>query len=164
MREFVRFAASFLSVVLAVTAFAADLRPAKDPYLIDRTFPATAKVRLVNLWATWCNPCVAEMADLRAIRAAFGKELAITGVSIDDMIPDTRPERVAAFLDKHNIAYPNVYYTGNPETLGSYYDFNGAIPLTILFDADGRELWRKRGTIEREETVAKIRELLRRKK
>jgi thiol-disulfide isomerase/thioredoxin len=164
MRESVRFAASFLSVVLATSAFAADLRPAKDPYLIDRTFPATSKVRLVNLWATWCRPCVSEMADLRAVRAAFGKELAITGVSIDDMIPDTKPEQVEAFLDKHNIAYPNVYYTGNPETLGRYYDFNGAIPLTILFDAEGQELWRKRGPIQREETVAKIRELLGRKK
>jgi thiol-disulfide isomerase/thioredoxin len=164
MRECVRFAASFLSVALTVSAFAADLRPAKDPYLIDRTFPPAARVRLVNVWATWCGPCVAEMADLRAVRAAFGKELAITGVSLDDMIPDTKPEQVEAFLDKHNIAYPNVYYTGNPDTLGSYYDFNGAIPLTMLFDSEGRELWRKRGPIEREETVSKIRELLRKKK
>ena len=90
-------------------------RRAKEPADIAKAFPPKAKVRLLNVWATWCIPCVAEMPDLRAIDEAFGDELAIAGVSMDDMIPDTKPAKVAAFLDKQRIAFPNVYYTGNPD-------------------------------------------------
>ena len=153
-----------VSLLVTMTAFAADLRPVSDPKLIAKVFPATAKVRLVNVWATWCAPCVAEMADLRAVDAAFGSELAIAGVSLDDMIPGTKPAQVKAFLDKQKVAWPNVYYTGNPDTLGDFYKFDGQIPLTILYDANGTEVWRTQGTITKDETIARVREVLRRKK
>ena len=160
MRKCALFAASFLSAALS----AADLRPAKDPAQVAKVFPAAAKVRLVNVWATWCAPCVAEMADLREVDAAFGSELAIVGVSLDDMIPGTKPEHVKSFLDRQKVAWPNVYYTGNPDALGDHYDFDGEIPLTILYDANGRELWRTQGTINRDDLIARVREILRRKR
>lgn len=165
MREFVLFAALSLSAAAyGADAYGADLRPLSDPKLIAKVFPAAAKLRLVNVWATWCAPCVAEMADLRAVDAAFGSELAIAGVSLDDMIPGTKPRQVKAFLDKQRIAWPNVYYTGNPDALGDHYQFDGQIPLTIIYDSAGRELWRSQGTIKKDETIARVRELLRRTK
>ena len=160
MRKFAPFAVFFLSLPL----LAADLRPMSDPKLIAGVFPRPARVRLVNVWATWCAPCVAEMADLRAVDAAFGGELAIAGVSLDDMIPGTKLEDVKAFLDKQKIAWPNVYYTGNVDALGDHYAFDGQIPLTIVYDAAGRELWRTEGAIRKDETIARLRELLRRTK
>jgi thiol-disulfide isomerase/thioredoxin len=160
MRKFALFAALSLSGA----AFAADLRPVKDPAQIAKVFPAAAKVRVVNVWATWCAPCVAEMADLRAVDAAFGSELAFAGVSLDDMIPGTKPEQVKAFLDKQKVSWPNVYFTGSPDALGDHYDFDGQIPLTILYDANGRELWRTQGTIKKDDMIARVREILRRKK
>jgi thiol-disulfide isomerase/thioredoxin len=175
MQKFARFVASSLSrhgrlrwllvvsFLVATTAFAADLRPVSDPKLIAKVFPAAAKVRLVNVWATWCAPCVAEMGDLRAVDAAFGSELALAGVSLDDMIPGTKREQIEAFLDKQKVAWPNVYYTGNPDTLGDHYDFDGQIPLTILYDARGTEVWRTQGMITKHETIARVREILRRK-
>ena len=156
--------ALFAVLSLSAAAFGADLRPVSEPKLIARVFPPSAKVRLVNVWATWCAPCVAEMADLRAVDDAFGSELAIIGVSLDDMIPDTKPATVKAFLDKQKVAWPNVYYTGNPDALGDHYDFDGQIPLTILYDARGKELWRTQGTIEKDEMIARLREIVRRTK
>ena len=156
--------ALFAVLSLSPLAFAADVRAVSDPKLIAKVFPSAAKVRLVNVWATWCGPCVAEMADLRAVDAAFGSELAIAGVSLDDMIPGTKPEQVKAFLDKQRVGWPNVYYTGRPDALGDLYDFDGQIPLTILFDAKGAEVWRKQGTITKDETIARVREVLRRSK
>ena len=160
MRVFALFAALSLSSA----AFAADLRPMKDPAQIAKVFPAAAKVRLVNVWATWCAPCVAEMADLRAVDAAFGSELAFAGVSLDDMIPGTKQETVKAFLDQQKVSWPNVYFTGAPDALGDHYDFDGQIPLTILFDANGRELWRTQGVVHKDDMIARVREILRRKK
>lgn len=167
MPKYARFAATFLSsglcLLIAGGALAADLRPVKDPAKIAAVFPAAAKVRLLNVWATWCIPCVIEMPDLRAIDEAFGAELAVTGVSLDDMIPGAKAETVENFLDKYRIVFPNVYYTGNPDDLGERLDFNGEIPITIVYDARGKELWRHQGRIDREKTIAQLRELLNRK-
>lgn len=162
MRKFARFAATFLSVTAAVSAFAADLRPMKDPAKIAAIFPRAAKLRVVNVWALWCAPCVAEMPDLRAIDDAFGAEVAMAGVSMDDMLPDASPKPVAAFLDKNKIAFPNVYYTGNIDDLGEYLNFSGEIPITIVYDAKGKEVWRHQGRINRSQTIARLRDLLRR--
>ena len=163
MRKCGRFAVSFLSVVIALNAMAADLRPIKDPAKISGVFPASAKLRVVNIWATWCAPCVAEMPDFRMIDDTFGKEVAIAGISLDDMIPGATQKPVAAFLDKNKIAFPNVYYTGNPDALADHLKFDGEIPITIVFDGAGHELWRHQGRIDRNQTIARLRDLLRRK-
>ena len=163
MPKCVRFAALSLSALLALPLLAADLRPIKEPAKIAGVFPKTAKLRLVNVWAMWCVPCVAEMPDLRAIDDAFGAEVAIAGISLDDMLPDAQQKTVAAFLDKQKIAFPNVFYTGNADALGDYLNFSGEIPITIVYDGNGKELWRHNGRLDRKQTIAKLRDLLRRK-
>jgi thiol-disulfide isomerase/thioredoxin len=162
MRKCARFAATFLSVI-ALEAHGADLRPIKEPAKIASVFPRAAKLRVVNVWAMWCAPCVAEMPDLRAIDETFGAEVAFAGVSLDDMLPDASPKPVGQFLDKQKIAYPNVYYTGNLDALGDSLKFSGEIPITIVFDNAGKEVWRHQGRIDRTETIARLRDLLRRK-
>ena len=163
MRKCARFAATFLSVFAALTSFAADLRSIEDPAKIAAVFPRGARLRVINVWAIWCAPCVAEMPDLRAIDDAFGAELALVGVSLDDMLPEATPKPVAAFLDKQRIKFPNVYYTGNPDALGDYLKFDGQIPITIVYNSAGKELWRHQGRLDRDQTIARLRELLRRK-
>ncbi len=149
-------------LLLASAASAADLHDVSDPARIKSFFPRNAKVRVVNIWATWCVPCVAEMPDLRMINAAFGPELTMVGVSMDDMIPGAKRENVARFLDQHWIGYLNVYYKGNADDLSSYYHFEGEIPVTIAFDAAGREVWRHQGPIKSATTIDELRKLLRR--
>jgi thiol-disulfide isomerase/thioredoxin len=148
--------------LLALSASAADLRLVKEPAKIAGVFASTAKVRVLNVWALWCVPCVAEMPDLRAIDEAFGRDVAIAGVNLDDMIPDAKSQDTAAFLDKQRIAFPNVYYTGNLDELADHLRFNGEIPVTIVYDRKGKELWRHQGRLNRNETIARLRETLRR--
>jgi len=154
-------AASVL-VLAALSALGADLRDVKQPARIPDVFPPKARLRVVNVWATWCVPCVAEMPELRAIDDAFGAEVAMAGVTLDDMIPGAKREKVVTFLDKQKIAYPNLYYTGNPDDLGDQLRFDGEIPITIVYDRAGKELWRHQGPIESKQTIAELRELLRR--
>jgi thiol-disulfide isomerase/thioredoxin len=151
-----------LALLLATTASAADLRDVKVPAKIKEVFPRTAKLRVVNIWATWCVPCVAEIPELRTVAAAFGAEVAMAGVSMDDMIPGAKRESVAAFLDRQKIGYTNVYYKGNADDLSSYYHFEGEIPVTIAFDAAGREVWRHQGPLKSAITITELRKLLRR--
>jgi thiol-disulfide isomerase/thioredoxin len=160
MRAFVPFAVFCLS---AATAGAASLVEVKDPARIADSFSAKAPVRLVNVWATWCVPCVEEMADLRAISDVFGTQVSLVGVSLDDMIPGDRAEikrKVTTFLDQKKIAYTNIYYRGQSDALAENLRFGGEIPITILYDRSGRELWRQQGKIDRKKTIAEIRKIL----
>jgi thiol-disulfide isomerase/thioredoxin len=151
-----------LALLLASAASGADLRDVKDPAKIKAVFPSAAKLRVVNIWATWCVPCVGEMPELRAVDAAFGPEVALVGVSTDDAIPEASRAKVAAFLDKQKIGYINVYYRGNVDDLTRYYRFEGEIPITIAFDRGGKEVWRHEGPIRSAEAIDELRKLLRR--
>jgi thiol-disulfide isomerase/thioredoxin len=159
------------SLVLACALFAASslnasLVEIKDPAKIAGLFPAAAKVRVVNVWATWCVPCVEEMADLRQIASALGPDVAVAGVSLDDMIPGDRAEirrHVNEFLAARSVSFPNAYYSGKSDGLAEYLKFNGEIPITIAFDRNGKELWRRQGRIDRRQTINALRKLLRRK-
>jgi len=151
-------------MLIAGAANAATLRDVRDPARIKDAFPAAAKLRVVNIWATWCVPCVAEMPELRAVAAAFGPEVALVGVSADDMVPDASRDKVAAFLEKQKIGYINYYYRGNVDDLMTYYRFEGEIPVTIAFDRRGKEVWRHEGPMKSAETIAELRKLLRRMK
>src|SRR5687768_2986531 len=139
MPKSARFAAISLSFFMALAAHAADLRDVKDAARVADVFPATARVRVLNVWATWCVPCVAEMPDLRAIDETFGSEVAVAGVSLDDVIPDAQRSDVVRFLDKLEIAFPNVYYTGLADKLADHLAFDGALPITIIYDRKGKE-------------------------
>jgi thiol-disulfide isomerase/thioredoxin len=161
MRKFARFAALSLSVA-TLPLLAADLRTMKDPAQVASVFPARAKLRVLNLWAVWCAPCVAEMPDLRAIDAAFGAEVAIVGISLDDMLPDADRAATAAFLDKQRISFPNFYYMGSFDELGGQLKIDGEIPITIVYDRNGKELWRHSGRLDRNETIKRLRDALRR--
>lgn len=149
-----------LVTMMAFPAFAADLRPMKDPAKIASVFPAKAKVRVLNVWAMWCVPCVAEMPDLKLIDDAFGSEVSIVGVSLDDMLPDAEQSNTAHFLEQRKIAFPNIYYNGNADELGARLQFSGEIPVTIVFDRNGKELWRHQGRLDRDKTIARLRETL----
>ena len=154
--------AAALLFLVATAASATDLRDVKDPAKIAAFLPAKAKVRVVNSWATWCVPCVAEMPELKAVDDAFGSEVALAGVSMDDMIPETTRDKVVRFLDRQKINYLNLYYSGNADDLTDFYRFDGEIPVTIAFDRAGKELWRHEGPIESADTIAELRKLLRR--
>ena len=153
----------YLLLFLAGAASAAALRDnVRDPAKIQAVFPKTAKLRVVNVWATWCVPCVAEMPELRKTAAALGADAAFVGVSMDDMIPDARPAKVAAFLDRQKIGYINLYYRGSVDDLTNFYRFEGEIPITIAFDRSGKEVWRHQGPIRSAEAIEELRKILRR--
>ena len=99
---------------------------------------------LVNLWATWCAPCVKELptVDRLAERHAVDGELGVVAVSVD-MGPRNS---VKAFLDKLGIKHLGAYQ--DPEmALAGALNAN-VMPTTILFDKDGREVWRYIGDLD----------------
>jgi thiol-disulfide isomerase/thioredoxin len=95
---------------------------------------------LINLWATWCGPCVKEMPQLDALAGALEGEVKVITIS-----QDVRGgEVVTPFFAKHG--YQRLEPWLDPETaLSAQFSPEGVLPLTILFDASGKEVLRVMG-------------------
>jgi thiol-disulfide isomerase/thioredoxin len=96
---------------------------------------------LVNLWATWCGPCVAEMPTLDTLAAREGGKLVVLPISQDmDGAAKVTPYWAKAGL----------------KTLKPYLDpamalslgYKANLPTSILYGADGREVWRVTGSMD----------------
>ncbi|HEX8668332.1 MAG TPA: TlpA disulfide reductase family protein [Allosphingosinicella sp.] len=97
------------------------------------------KPLLVNLWATWCAPCVEEMPTLDALAAREGDRLQVLAVSQD---LEGR-EKVDRFLEERKLDDLEAYLDPQMALMGKLGV--GILPTTILYDAQGREVWRMRG-------------------
>jgi len=92
-------------------------------------------VVLLDFWATWCAPCVAEMPNLRRAWERFGGsgDLVIVGLSLDQ-----DPEKVREFAEQHRIAWPLIVRGAAAENpLARLYNVT-SIPATFLIDREGK--------------------------
>lgn len=142
-----------------VRAFAGTELPAltlSDPE--GRTLDLGARGRpvLVNLWATWCAPCVKEMPALDNLAGAMEGRLKVLTIS-----QDRRTELVPPFFAARDFAHIEQWLDPENELARAFSD-DGLLPVTVLFDAQGREILRVAGGYEwdSEEAIALVSEAL----
>lgn len=112
---------------------------------------------LLNLWATWCAPCVVEMPLLDELAADLEGQVRVLTVS-EDM---RGAEVVEPFFAQADL--PNLPQWLDPDNdLAFTFGGGPVLPLTVLYDADGNELWRVIGAYDwdTEEARAKVLEAL----
>jgi thiol-disulfide isomerase/thioredoxin len=100
---------------------------------------------LVNLWAAWCAPCVKELPTLDKVAAAhrLDGQLGVIAVS-----QDNGPQAsVKAFLAKLNVKDLGAYHDPNMSLSGALGP-DTVLPTSILFDANGKEVWRYVGDLD----------------
>ncbi|HKR24235.1 MAG TPA: redoxin family protein [Allosphingosinicella sp.] len=97
---------------------------------------------LVNFWATWCAPCVVEMPALDALAARETAALQVIAVSQD---LDGR-QKVTDFFAARNFTRLEPYL--DPEMALMTALRLDTLPTTILYDAEGREVWRMVGMVD----------------
>ncbi|WP_298506736.1 TlpA disulfide reductase family protein [uncultured Maribacter sp.] len=88
---------------------------------------AKGKVVFINIWATWCPPCVAEMPSIQELYSKYNKEVVFLIIAQDEA------KRVDSYVKKYNYNFPIFYQKSNsPEVLS--FD---RIPTTFILNKDG---------------------------
>jgi len=103
------------------------------------------KVVLMNLWATWCAPCIKELPSLERLQAKLQKEpFALVALSIDRNEPGA--EKARAMLKRLHLDALAFHHDGE----GRVFRALGVevMPTTVVFDSAGREVGRLKGPAE----------------
>ncbi|MEE8155654.1 MAG: TlpA disulfide reductase family protein [Phycisphaerales bacterium] len=111
------------------------------------------QVVIVDFWATWCGPCVAEMPHMKELYAKYHDEgVEFIGISLDQPEEDGGLEALKKYVDENEIAWPQ-YYQGNgwASEFSTSWGING---IPTLFAVD------KRGNLHTVQARGKVEELI----
>jgi peroxiredoxin len=106
-------------------------------------------LRLINIWATWCGPCVAEFPELIEINRMYrNRDFEMMTLSTDT---SGKMDKVLKFLKK-NYASTKNYICNSADTYQLIEavdkDWKGALPYTLLIKPGGEIIYRKTGMID----------------
>lgn len=110
------------------------------------------KLRLINLWATWCVPCVEEFPQLVTLNRMYrDRGFQLVSISTDDSAARTK---ALHFLEKQESSSPNYIYAGDDKyKLIEAIDpkWQGALPYSLLVEPGGKIVYAKQGAIDPEQ-------------
>ncbi len=107
------------------------------------------KLRLINIWATWCGPCVTEFPEFITMNRMYRKrDFEFISISADD---PAKKEKALQFLQKQQASNVNYIFSGDDKyQLIEAVDPNwqGALPYTILVEPGGKIVYARQGIID----------------
>jgi peroxiredoxin len=109
----------------------------------------TNKLLLVNLWATWCGPCVAELPELVTMHRMYrGRNFQFVTISMDDLAK--REDALRALKENHVSAKNFLLNFDDRDKFAEALDqeWPGPVPYTLLIAPGGKIIYRKTGAIE----------------
>ncbi len=138
-----------------------DLERIGDNGIADILKNDSGKLRLINVWATWCGPCVFEFPELVEMHRMYrGRDFELITISGD---PLENEERVMAFLRKNEASTRNyLYHNDDTYALVEAVDpeWEGTFPHTLLVAPGGKVIYRHTGQFDSLEVKRAIVEYL----
>ena len=103
------------------------------------------KVVVMDLWSTYCPPCIAEFPHLVELHRQYGDQVECISVSLDyDGLDDTPVEeyreKVLGFLKKQEATFTNVLLSTDAETLFNERIEHNSMPVVYVFNQDGERV------------------------
>jgi peroxiredoxin len=130
---------------------------AKEKVALEEIEPAALKklltnegsnYRLINVWATWCGPCVTEFPQFVDMNRMYrNREFELITISLDDL---QRKPNALKFLTKKQASMKNYIFKGDKYEFIELVDkkWEGSLPYTIFLAPGGKILYSKQGIIE----------------
>ncbi|OLT18406.1 redoxin [Serinicoccus sp. CUA-874] len=115
------------------------------------------KVVVVNVWGSWCGPCVAEVPDLVEVATAFdeaGEPVEFIGLNSRDTVPNA-----LAFQRKYDVPYPSLQDDGG-RTRAQLGSLAVATPTTLVLDGEGRLAARVSGEVDASTLTGMVEDVL----
>jgi len=109
----------------------------------------TKKVLLVNVWATWCGPCVQELPELVTMKRMYSdRDIELVTISLDD--PGQKSQALERLKKDHVSATNYLYNSTDRDKLAEALDakWAGPVPYTLLIAPGGEIVYRHDGAIE----------------
>lgn len=141
---------SIVSQAQKIPAYSAErlMKRASNP---DTTY-------IVNFWASWCGPCVAELPEFTKLQGAYkGKKVKVLLVSLD--FPESYPEKLAAYVAKKGIQPEVVWFAeSNANEFIPKIDnrWSGALPATLIINRKAKV----QEFLERKVTAEEVQEIV----
>jgi len=137
-------AAALVVATSCVSGATPSMDSAKSMADVLKTVKATgAKVIWLNVWATDCSPCMAEMPVLVQMAEKFkgNKDVAFVGLCLpaDSAVKKGAMAVATAIMKKKEIPYPNLLWLGTADALQAKFNIQGT-PYNVLLSADGEIL------------------------
>jgi thiol-disulfide isomerase/thioredoxin len=110
---------------------------------------AGSKLTLINVWATWCGPCVAELPELVTMNRMYRvRPFRLVTISLDD--PEKQSEALRILKENHVAAANYVVKSANHDAVAEALDkeWPGPLPYTILIAPGGKVVYRKVGAFD----------------
>jgi thiol-disulfide isomerase/thioredoxin len=129
-----------------------------EPVLLERLDEAaltklaandTDKLLLVNVWATWCGPCLAELPEFVTMNRMYrGREFELVTISLDEL--DQESQALEALKDKKVATRNYLSAIADRDRLADLLDkeWAGPLPHTVLIAPGGKVLYRHTGGVE----------------
>ncbi len=138
-----------------------DLKLIDEPALKQLVANDTENYRLINVWATWCGPCITELPEFVTINRMYRRRnFEMITVSADD--PKDQPRALKVLTEKHVSSANYLFNSDDRDKLFDSVDpkWEGALPYTIPVAPGGKVVYRKHGPMDPSELKKTIVELL----
>lgn len=125
------------------------LRPLDETALSKLAKNETEDLLLINVWATWCGPCIAELPDFVTMNRMYRhRKVKLVTISMDE--PEQEADALATLRERHVAAENYLSKIADRDRLAELLDaeWNGPVPYTLLIAPGGKVLYRNEGPVE----------------